>query len=418
MAVVLTDDFNRTNANPIGAPYTSINNNIQIVNNRAIGTTGSANNEVRYGSFIVAAMKATITLSLRSDLVNPLLMVRQAAGAYTSYQAVLGGEWEYGKNVDSSYTRLGITSGNTPQSGDTIGISAIGTTIALYENGSQILSTTDSAVLSGTWAFGASYWGTADTSICELDDLILEAFEPFFVGAGTEGSAANGNITNLGLPGGTDPHNMKANDVWVMAAHTTDQNSMMASTDWTKIIEGNGGGTTSRLTTWWFRCDGVNTPTVVISHSAGQSPIAGIAAFRNVTTATTPYVVGTLTGSSNQIIQHLGVTPQGDANALILLINGAADDNNRTIPTDYTTAFEDTGAGTNNAFLTTAGNPDGSVALAYAPTSIAATGTIVVSQGAADAWTSVMIALTQAAAAPQAVWNTVPLLLRQLGITV
>lgn len=104
--------------------------------------------------------------------------------------------------------------------------------------------------------------------------------------------------------------------------------------------------------------------------------------------------VGVLQGGTDASIEHAGITPSKN-NCMLLAINGSADDNTRSpIPSGYTARFEDTGASTQNCFVSTAGNPDGSVALhTLLQTTAAATGTVTDTQAAADAWASVLIAL-------------------------
>lgn len=212
-----------------------------------------------------------------------------------------------------------------------------------------------------------------------------------FVNAGAEGSAASGNIT-LGAP--ASPQN---GDIWIAVVHSSDQVAHSMSGDWTQIVQGNGGGTTSRLSVWWHRYNGV-TPSLVVTHSAGQSPIGGIAAFRGCVTSGSPVAaVGSIGTGTTATIAHPGIATTGEI--MHLLCNGAADDNNRTLVTNYTNAFEDSGAGTNNAFVTTAGTPDGSVCLMYRLVTDLANSTINMTQAAADPFAGVQIALVGAAEA-------------------
>lgn len=206
-----------------------------------------------------------------------------------------------------------------------------------------------------------------------------------FVNAGAEGSAASGNIT-LGAP--ASPQN---GDIWIAVIHSSDQVAHSMSGDWTQIVQGNGGGTTSRLSVWWHRYNGV-TPSLVVTHSAGQSPIGGIAAFRGCVATGSPVgAVGSIGTGTTATIAHPGIAISGEI--MHLLCNGAADDNNRTLVTNYTNALEDSGAGTNNAYVTTAGTPDGSVCLMYRLVTNIANSTINMTQAAADPFAGVQIAL-------------------------
>src|SRR5687767_11189013 len=97
------------------------------------------------------------------------------------------------------------------------------------------------------------------------------------VGVGAKGAAASGDIT-LGAPSGTPA----VNDYWLAAIHSSDQVAHTFS-GWTQIAQGNGGGTTSRLSVWYHRYAG-STPNLVVGHTGGQSPIGGIISFRGVKT--------------------------------------------------------------------------------------------------------------------------------------
>lgn len=210
-----------------------------------------------------------------------------------------------------------------------------------------------------------------------------------FVNAGTEGSAASGNIT-LGAPASP-----VADDVWIAVVHSSDQVAH-TFTDWTEIVQGNGGSTTSRLSVWYFRYAG-STPNLIVGHSSGQSPIGGIASFRGVKTSGSPVNTnGSVAGGTDATIECTAISPSVEC-ALVVAF-GAADDNSITaLGGDYGVAFEDSGGGTQNAFHTTAGNPDGLVGLFYdlsVPAS--STGTVTVTQAASDPWAGVLVALEPA----------------------
>lgn len=208
-----------------------------------------------------------------------------------------------------------------------------------------------------------------------------------FVNAGAEGSAGSGDIT-LGAP--ASPAN---DDIWIAVVHSSDQVSH-SFTDWTQIVQGNGGGTTSRISVWYFRYAG-STPNLTVTHTSGQSPIGGIAAFRGCKKTGSPVdTAGSISGGTDGSIEHAAINPT-QADCALLVCNGSADDNNRTaLGGDYVVDFEDSAGGTQNCFQTTAGTPDGSVSL-FHDISIpdADTGTVTVTQAASDAWASVLIAL-------------------------
>jgi hypothetical protein len=170
----------------------------------------------------------------------------------------------------------------------------------------------------------------------------------------------------------------------------------MTLADWTEIVQGNGGGTTSRLGVWYFRYAG-STPNLELSDlgNGAETIIGGIAAYRGCKTSGSPVnVAGAISGGTDDSIEHAAITPTV-AGCALLVCNGSADDNNRTaLGGDYAVAFEDAAGGTQNCYQSTVGAPDGSVSL-FHDLSVPAsdTGAITVTQAAADAWASVLIAL-------------------------
>jgi hypothetical protein len=400
MAVIFTDNFTRADQSPLTTPWTTVTSAtpLQIVGNKVRSTTASGTRaEARYGSFTLSEMKTTLTIATLQGVASQSALVRQSATAATNYGCLAGagGQFVLIKQIAFSYTEISAPTGDAPTAGQTVGCQALGSTIKGFEDGVEILSASDSAIATGTWGIDASVFSPSAPSDCEIDDVVLEAFEPFFVAAGTAGAAASGNITP-GTPGATDPHDLEVNDVVVMAYHGSDQVAVTVPGSWTQIVQGNGGGTTSRLGVWWLRYAGGAFPSALITHTAGASPIAGIAAFRNCPTSGTPFTAGTIAGGTVANIDHNGITPGGTANALLLAINGSADDNARTLLAGYTNVFQNA---SNNAFITALGTPDGSVSMFFKSVPLSATGTVTVAQAAADPWASVLVALHQAAAA-------------------
>jgi hypothetical protein len=206
-----------------------------------------------------------------------------------------------------------------------------------------------------------------------------------FVSAGTEGSAASGNVSP-GLPAG-----IQADDVLVCVYHTSDQTAVTMTGDWTPVVQGNGGGTTSRLAVWWHRYNGVSSPSTTVTNAAGQTPIGGIAAFRGCKTSGSPVdVAGTIGTSITTNISHPGVTVV-TADSMLLVCNGAADDNSRTLLATYDTAWNE--GGTTNGLMSTAGTPDGSVSLFYKTVAAGATGDVTTVMAAGDPSAGVLVAL-------------------------
>jgi len=205
-----------------------------------------------------------------------------------------------------------------------------------------------------------------------------------FVNAGAEGAAASGNVT-LGAP--ASPAN---DDIWIAVVHSRDQVSH-TFTDWTQIAQFNGGGTTSRLSVWYFRYAGSN-PNLTVSHSAGDCIIGGIAAFRGCISSGSPVQNQGSTSGSTGTQTGTDMTPSAD-DCMVLFCTGRADDDSYSAITNWTVAFEDSAGGTQNNYGSSLGG-DGSVAVYYRlQTTATATGTLTATTAATDAWASVIIAL-------------------------
>lgn len=208
-----------------------------------------------------------------------------------------------------------------------------------------------------------------------------------FVNAGTEAAAASGGITL------NAPASPVSGDIWIAVIHTSDQVAHTL-TDWTQISQFNGSDTTSRLSAWYFRYAGSN-PNLVVGHTAGASIIGGIASFRGCIGTGSPIDTtgATTSGPTDATIEVAGITPTA-ANCMLVIADGAADDNNRsTLPTSFTAAFEDSGGGTQSCYQDTAGTPDASVACHYRIWTTGATGGFTDTMAASDPWASVMFAL-------------------------
>lgn len=221
-----------------------------------------------------------------------------------------------------------------------------------------------------------------------------------FVNVGTEGQTASGNVT-LGAPASP-----QVNDVWIAAVHTANQ-SAHTFTDWTQIFQENGGTvdrTNSRLSVWWFRYAG-STPNLTVTHAgADGSPGGGIAAFRGCKTSESPVnTLGTKGEGTDATIEILGITPSVP-DCMLVAIDGAGDDNARTVvPSGFTAAFEDFNIGGSQfCFLNSAGAPDNSVALYWKIHTSGPTGDFAATQAVSDSWISILLALEPDAPAPPA----------------
>lgn len=401
-AVVIADNFNRANANPIDGSwaggYTGANA-VELTGNALRSTAVSNDGALASHTTALANdqwSKAVIKTMTGAILLGLSVGVRQAAPTTDSgyfCQAVQSGvtrTTEMYKFVAAAFTSIATENATTWVPTDSIMATVSGDNLGCYRNEAILLTGTGgSSHASGRAAIRIYVETLGNLADAEMDDFQAGDLISF-VNAGTEGSAANGNCT----PG--TPASPANDDIWIAAMHVSDQVAVTMDAAWTQIAQGNGGGTTSRLAAFWFRYAG-STPTMTMTHSGGQSPICGVATFRGAKTSGSPInAVGTILGGTDGSMETNTVTPTLGA-TMVLAIAGSADDNNHTAIANYAIALEDSGAGTNGAFVTTAGTPDGSVGLQYIQHTSGATNPTI-TQAASDPWTTLMVALERAVA--------------------
>jgi hypothetical protein len=215
-----------------------------------------------------------------------------------------------------------------------------------------------------------------------------------FVNAGVESAAASGNVT-LAAP--ASPVN---GDIWIACCVTHDQVAMSMDVAWTQILQGNGGGSTNRVAAWWFRYAG-STPSMVVTHAAGDAIIGGVAAFRGCIASGSPIDVASATvraSAATATVAFNDVTTT-TANTMIVVCGGMDNDNDWATPlSGFAIAFEDTAAGTNGTYQTTLGL-DACVALDYKiQAAIASTGLSTLTAGGANNTGTITFALKEPAA--------------------
>lgn len=142
-----------------------------------------------------------------------------------------------------------------------------------------------------------------------------------FVNCGTAVAVGSGNMASVGIPAG-----IQNNDILVAYIHTRDNNDSSMPVDWTNNTQGNGN-TTNRLELFWKRTTGTESdPT--ITHSAGDSSIAQICAFRGAIVSGDPFnALGSVQSNSGSPISTSAITTANDGN-MILHIFGSQDNNN------------------------------------------------------------------------------------------
>jgi hypothetical protein len=208
-----------------------------------------------------------------------------------------------------------------------------------------------------------------------------------------EAEAGSGNII-LDFP-----DTVANGDVAIACVYSRD-NVTHTLTDWTQIAQGNGSGTSSRISAWYLRYAG-SAPNLVVGHAAGDSIVGGVVIFRGVKASGSP-IDATGTGSvsggtGDTTIEHASITPT-TSNTMLIACNGATDNQARNpIPTDFTcawpTEFESA------CSITTSLGSDASVALHWKTHSSGATGTIVDTHTGSTTvgWGSVLFSLEAAA---------------------
>src|SRR4030042_1343053 len=167
MALPASDNFNRADENP-AAGWTTVTgaSNVRVVSNALTYSTGSADNTAYWAA-------DTPGNDQYSEFTFPTVRdsgpcVRMATGAMTFYIAnvndygskvltvtqVIAGTWtNLGSNVD--FATLGAA--------EPVRIRAIGTTISVNRNGSEVFTITDSGIASGR--LGAHFYGFGTVSL-------------------------------------------------------------------------------------------------------------------------------------------------------------------------------------------------------------------------------------------------------------
>lgn len=176
MGVLATDNFNRADASPIGAPWTTQigSQAMKIVSNACtpVSTSmdcGAYNTSASWPNDQYSQCKVTATGGASADLgIGPA--VRCSTSATTFYRAVWNGAATNNitltKAVAGSYTLI-WTRTATISAGSVLRIEAQGTAIRVFVNGTQVgASTTDSSITSGS--AGVQYSSAITTA--SLDD--------------------------------------------------------------------------------------------------------------------------------------------------------------------------------------------------------------------------------------------------------
>jgi hypothetical protein len=154
---LFTDDFHRANENPLANPPWSLpvgSNTLQIVSDVCECTQDSCNNtyegalpDDQYASATIAGFVAANNPQLR-------VYVRQSGDLGTFYELVVTSGSFFIKQLPTDNVLLFIT-GTVAAVDDVWTVAAIGTTLYVLQNGTQVGSVSDSSIASGGAALGA-----------------------------------------------------------------------------------------------------------------------------------------------------------------------------------------------------------------------------------------------------------------------
>lgn len=386
-----TDAFTRADSSDLGTNYSVAGTSVAL---------GITSNRVRAGTAATSADEYLNTPSIGANQWAEIIVPTwpasgtNMAGAATRYTT--GSDQGYAFYAHAGVDTIAIydaadaadvTGSSVAQAlsaNDRLTLVSRGSDHNGYRNKIRITGGTDATTASGQPGL---FITAATTPVVEVDDFAGGDLPITFVAAGTEGEAASGNVSP-GWPSGVQWH-----DQVVCAVHSSDRVSHSMASPWTQVAQGNGGGTTSRLSVWRMHYKGVQ-PSMTVTHSSGSGIIAGCAAFRS---AVSGYYVtldqtGSISTGTDGTIEHTSITPTQDL-ALELVIDGAADDNVRTAIGGYTPLLEDSTASTQNAFIGTAGATDESVSIWIVDAFAAATPAVTITQAASDPYAGLQVSL-------------------------
>jgi hypothetical protein len=147
-----SDDFNRADSTGLGANWTAILRNLNVVSNVAVPQSGAGANTVVWASPCGTDNNfSQAQIPLSGGL--PQIMCRASNAVETGYvyeHAALGGTVKIYKVISGSQTQLATLTFATGV-GDTMRVSASGSTINGYTNGVQKLTVTDTSITTGKY---------------------------------------------------------------------------------------------------------------------------------------------------------------------------------------------------------------------------------------------------------------------------
>jgi hypothetical protein len=162
MTLSISDDFNRSNVDPIGGSWAPLDGSTtaKIVSNKAMAS--SAYSLTYWNATTSNDQYAQCKSTVSGDYYSGPA-IRMQVGGFDCYLYLIATGDLY-KYAGGSPTILG-NSGDTGNTTSVYKLEAIGTALKVYKDGSQIISVTDSSHSSGYCGFHLS------TSTCAVDDF-------------------------------------------------------------------------------------------------------------------------------------------------------------------------------------------------------------------------------------------------------
>jgi len=268
-SVVAADNFNRSDANPIGGSWTTVSskNNLKIVSNQveaAIAGAGAYWNANTFSANQYSRVKVADASS--SDLA---IYVRVKSGQDTSYfVSAVSGNVNFYKAVSGSYTNLKSSTAMSLSNNDILRLEATGinpTTLSFYQNGILRDSITDSTVELQSTGYPGIYIGSV---LAKFDDWEGGNMLPSWID-GKRGKALDFDGTNdyVSLSGSLSLTDYTAS-LWfkplsfggVIISYSSNQENYIYSSDSTTIrVQPNLSGSAVNFTvptmstgTWYY----------------------------------------------------------------------------------------------------------------------------------------------------------------------
>ncbi len=168
--VSISDNFDRANANPIGAPWVTVTgaNPLQISSNTCKGTVSGQHSIAYYNT----ALSANQFAQAKVTGTDTYVLVRVSSSANTWYAACYAATniLRVKKCVNGTITTIGADYSVTITSGTSvIRIEANGTTLTPYVDGVALATRTDSATATGY--AGGDVWSNGNLDNWSAGDL-------------------------------------------------------------------------------------------------------------------------------------------------------------------------------------------------------------------------------------------------------